>query len=739
MLKAPPAVPAAPRRRLRRIAEMSLAELAWRGRHEASKWFERVARSRFDVDPRALLEDRAPGLADPEMALRVLREQAPRRFFAGVEDRSVADALRERMPDDCRNLADAAARIVVNQRFDLLGYRNLSFGDPVDWHLDPVWTRRSPLVHWGQIDPLDPAQVGDSKIVWELNRHQWMVGLAQAWALTGDERYGDACLESIDHWLAENRPGTGINWASSLEVALRLMAWCWTLLLLRDLPALSGGRLTRILSAVWRHAAHIRRYLSYYFSPNTHLTAEALGLVYAGSIFAEFSDAPHWRDLGARVLIAENTRQISGDGVHFEQSTCYHRYTIEIYLHFLLLADRNGIAVPRQVTEAVARMVDFLIAVRRPDGSIPVIGDADGGTLLPLARRAPHDSRGVFAVAAAVFERPDFAWAAGGAAAEVPWLLGTGGLEIFDAIRPALPEGSASRMFQSGGYAVMRTGWGRDAHQMIVDTGPLGCPASSGHGHADLLSVQCAVFGETCLVDPGTYCYTTEPEWRDFFRGTAAHSTIRVDGLGQSEPAGPFRWTRRPRARLRRWQSTPDFDLLDAESNAFLRLSDPVVHRRRVIFVKPRYWVIVDDLAGLSTHQVELMFQFAPIAVALESNARACARTPNGATLRIAAFASSPIHTALRSGELQPIRGWVSPNYGQRLPAPMVIYSCDAPLPWRAITVLLPDVFGAPAPSLRAIHDEAGLPGGLMFEESGESVRIDEQAVCLDCCRELRR
>ena len=69
----------------------------------------------------------------------------------------------------------------------------------------------------------------------------------------------------------------------------------------------------------------------------------------------------------------------------------------------------------------------------------------------------------------------------------------------------------------------MRTGWNADAHQLIVDVGPLGCPASSGHGHADLLSVQCAIFGEPCLVDAGTCCYTPEPRWRDYFRGTAAH------------------------------------------------------------------------------------------------------------------------------------------------------------------------------------------------------------------------
>jgi hypothetical protein len=707
---------------------MSLAELAYRSRHHAVKWLERVGRRRSAVDPRSLLEAQAPPLADPESARRILRERAPRRFFAGVDDRGAIDVLRERLPHDCHELISAATDIVVNRQFDLLGYRKLSFGDPIDWHLDPVWARRSPLVHWGQLDPLDPAQVGDSKIVWELNRHQWLVGFGQAWALTGDERYADACLDAIDHWIDANPPGTGINWASSLEVALRLISWCWTLLLARDAPALSGARLTKALAAIGQHAAHIRRYLSFYFSPNTHLTAEALGLFYAGTIFPEFSDAWRWRDLGARILIAESARQVSSDGIHFEQSTCYHRFTLEIYLHFLLLADRNKIAVPDEVANRVLRMADFLIGICRPDGSIPAIGDGDGGALLPLVRRAPHDSRGVFGVAAASFMQRRFAWASGGLTPEVLWLSGLAGLDAFGAIRAEQPEGSASQMFASGGYAIMRSGWERDAHHMIVDAGPLGCPAGGGHGHADLLSIQCAVFGEPCLVDAGTYSYTAEPEWRDFFRGTAAHNTIRVDGLDQSEPAGPFRWTRRPGARVRRWQSTPDFDSLDAESDAFLSLPDPVVHRRRVLFVKPRFWIVVDDLAGLSAHHVEMAFQFAHIPVALGSQKWARARMANGSTLWVAAFASSPLHPAIRSGELQPIRGWISPDYGRRQPAPMLTYSCDASLPWRAVTVLLPDrEGGSTPPAVRAIHDAGGFPVGLRFERSGEAVRIDEQ------------
>src|SRR5437867_3690414 len=149
------------------------------------------------------------------------------------------------------------------------------------------------------------------------------------------------------------------------------------------------------------------------------------------------------------------------------------------------------------------------------------------------------------------------------------------------------PASTPSRLFADGGYAVMRSDWGPLGHQLILDAGPLGCGTSDGHGHADLLSIQVAAFGTPYLVDAGTYCYTTDREWRDFFRSTAAHSTVVVDGVGQAIPAGSFRWDGRPRARVRHWRSTTAFDLVDAEHDAYQRLPDPVLHRRRVIFVKP--------------------------------------------------------------------------------------------------------------------------------------------------------
>jgi hypothetical protein len=714
-------------RRLRRLWAMPWTEVAHRGWEGASTWFERVSPPSPDVAPDVWLRSRAPELAYPEAALRLVRDQLPRRFFAGATDAKTVAVLRTRLPGASEAIV-AAADELLEGRFDLLGYRGLQFGDPIDWHLEPVTGRRSPLTHWSRLNALAPDVVGDSKVVWELNRHQWLVRLAQAWLVTGDPRYAAACVHAIDAWRRANPPGMGINWASSLELAFRLMSWCWTALLIRNAPSMTGPWAMQLLVSIGQHAHHISRHLSYYYSPNTHLTGEALGLVYAGTLFPEFHDAEKWRRVGTRVLLAESRVQLFGDGVHFEQSTCYHRYTVEMYLHLVLLARRNGVALPGELLEGVQRMIEYLVAVRRPDGSIPPIGDSDGGVLLPLTPRQAHDSRGVFALAASACERPDFAWAAEGAAPEVLWFMGPSGLEKFDTIRKAPPpDEAASRLFPEGGYGVMRSGWTADAHHLIVDVGPLGCPTSSGHGHADLLSVQGAIFGEPCLVDAGTYCYTLERPWREFFRSTAAHSALSVDGQDQAESAGPFRWHQRPRVRLRSWQSAPDRDVLDAEHDAYARLADPVTCRRRVVFVKPDYWVLVDDVAGAATHAISVAFQFAPtMRVTLVPDGWARAETPRGRVLWVWCLAAGPVQASLTSGSRDPIRGWTSADYGQRHPAPMLVYSATLPLPSRLVTVLLPQATGSASPPLvTPTYDAAGCPTGVRLAAPGRAVRVE--------------
>jgi hypothetical protein len=716
---------------LKKLARMGIAEIADRSRQKATRLVDRVVPG-LGVGGRRLhgLALGGAQAAEGGAALELFRDAAPRRFFPGVETGESTEILGNELPAVAREVI-AVANAVCTRRFDLLGYEGLFFGESVDWHLDPVAGRRSPAAHFSRIDPLDPAQVGDSKVTWELNRHQWLLPLAQAYWLTADRRYAQEAADLVDDWSRANPYGVGLNWSSSLEAAFRLISWSWAFVLIRDAGVLSPQEFLGLIAQVRLHAAHIERYLSRYFSPNTHLTGEALGLFYAGVLFPELPEASRWRKLGRQILIDESRRQIHADGVFFEQATCYQRYTIDFYLHFLILAERNDVAVPADVRARVQRMLDFLLFVSTPDGSMPSIGDADGGWLLPIVRRSPTDPRGTFGVAAALFNRADYLWAAGGAVPEALWLLGPGAWQRMKGLEAKPPAAPPSALFPDGGYAVMRSDWGREAHQLTMDVGPLGCRFSAAHGHADLLSVQCTAFGESHIVDPGTYCYTPDRTWRDYFRGTAAHSTVLVDGEPQARPAGPFAWQAKPAVTIRSWSSTAESDLVDAFHDGYGSLPDPVRHRRRVLFVKPRFWVIVDDLSGGAVHDVELRFQFAADPLDAGDALWVSAAGRRGGGLALAAFADRALTRRVVQGEMSPPQGWISTHYGRRQAAPMVIYGTRGKLPLRITTVLLPfERGGNRRPDVTATHEKGRTI--LVLRESQERIIVTDDTLAVE-------
>jgi hypothetical protein len=694
---------------------MRLTELKCRGSQEAFKWMERVR-------PGALTETVRQ---DPNAFDRFVRN-SDQHFFQGPGDRRMPAALAFHAADHCTQSL-AMANEICRGRFDLLGYCNLDFGDPIDWHLDPVSGRRAPLRHWTRIDPSDYASLGDAKVICELNRHQWFVQLGQAYRLTREKRYAQNLVRYLEAWLRDNPAGMGINWTSSLELALRVIAWSWALVLISDSGAMSPSLFAAVVESVNAHATHIERYLSYYFSPNTHLTGEALGLLYAGILFPQLEGAERWRSIGTRILIDEIERQVLADGVYFERATCYQRYTVETYLHLMILGQRSGIALPAIIGERVKSMLDFLVSVSRPDGSMPSIGDMDGGDLLPLSRNDPQDIRASFSTAAVLFQEPTYAWAAGGLAPETLWLLGASALETFEALRASPPpESESCRVFPEGGFAVMRSGWDRDSHALIFDTGPLGCPVSGGHGHADLLSIQCTIFGQPFLVDAGTCCYAANNELRDFFRGTAAHSSVMVDREDQAKPAGPFAWQSRPAGQLLCWTSNATLAFADAEHDGYRTLADPVTHRRRVIFVKPRYWIILDDLTGAAPHHVEFRFQFAPMDIRIGNSGWTRATLDGECGVLVRAFTTTRLEAEVREGRRSPLEGWVSPDYGQAEPAPALVYSAATQLPMQVATLIwATERLHEDAPRVDLIQDTRGGIAGLVFIDLAETILFE--------------
>lgn len=601
------------------------------------------------------------GGADPAALLADFRARAAPVFPAMDEPADAAATLRALWPGEAQSL-EAAARRALEGRFDLLGHRELSFGDPIDWQLDPLSGRRAPLVHWSRIPYLEYAVVGDHKVVWELNRHQHFVTLAQAYALTGDESFPRALLGQLSAWIDANPPKRGMNWASSLEVAFRAISWTWALYLIRASAELKADVYRRILGMLHVHARHLEVHLSTYFSPNTHLTGEALGLVYIGTHFPELRGAARWVERGEKVLFGELGRQIRPDGVYFEQSSYYHRYTADFYLHLALLRRRPGEALDARLAGALEALLDHTVALMRPDRRWPLIGDDDGGRLVMLKRRDSNDFRDTLALGGALLERPDYCFGAGAPVPELVWLLGSGGPARFERMGMRKPVVPAA--YPDGGYFVMRDGWGVEANYLAVDCGPLG-GLNGGHGHADTLAIEVAARGRPMLVDPGTYTYVATAEDRDAFRSSAAHSTVTVAGRSSSVPATPFRWANRAGATLIRWESNEAWTAFDGSHDGYADLAPPAEHRREILFVPQRAWVVRDTIVSAGRHPFEVRWHAAP-GLELDPADRSCTlREPQGTGLLIAASA----------GALRVEAGWSAPVFGARVASAICVWA----------------------------------------------------------------
>jgi uncharacterized heparinase superfamily protein len=611
------------------------------------------------------------------------RERTSPKFFASFADpEATIDELRRRWPGDEDQIVKCADRILAGY-FDLLGYRNLSFGNPVDWHLEPVAGKRAPLVHWSRLNYLDADLFGDKKITWELNRHQYFVTLGQAYWLTGNERYAQTFVEHVNSWMDQNPPKLGVNWASSLEVAFRSIAWIWALHFFKKSDALTAETFSKLCKFLYLNARHLETFLSTYFSPNTHLTGEALGLFYLGALMPEFKESARWRDKGLEILLAQLPRHVQPDGVYFEQSSYYHRYTTDFYLHLRVLLSNAGAPIPSVLDEKLRLLLDHLMYITRPDGTTPLFGDDDGGRLLSFFAKPPNDFRATLATGAALFERADYKFVAGDAVEEALWLLGPASVARLDQITATEPE-KQSVAFPAGGYYVMRDGWRGDSNYLLFDCGPHGTD-NCGHAHADALSFELAINGRTLLVDPGTYTYTGSKEMRDWFRSSAAHNTLTIDDESSSVSDGPFSWKSIARCECSSWTTEESFDYVSASHDGFMRLSEPAKHTRSILFVKHGYWVVRDVVETSGAHDLEAWFHLDPRVLALpgkNNTVRIVSENSGAPVLQMVAFA--------KNIEWSRENASVSECYGEKKKASVVSISVLAKGSEELVVFLLP-------------------------------------------------
>jgi hypothetical protein len=570
----------------------------------------------------------------------------------------------------------AAERIAAG-RLDVFALEDAYLGRPPRWNRAPKTGIEAALEFGKELDYRDPSRVGDIKYLWEPNRHLQLVTLAQAYRLTGEAKHGVALRTQLESWFDACPWRFGPNWSSSLECGLRLVNWAlaWQLVGGVDSTLFAGPDGDRFrarwLESVYQHAQFVCGHLSLHSSANNHLIGELAGVHAAALAWPHWPRSRQWLELSRALLEREALLQNAPDGVNREQAVSYQQFELDLLLLPMLAARAQGEDFSAAYQARIEAMLEYVASIMDAGGHVPMFGDADDGCAVRLD---PRDSlcrfRSLLATGAIVFGRGDFKAKAGALDDKTRWLVGPGAdraFEALDASRVVLP---VRRAFPEGGYYILGCDYETPREiRLVADAGPLGYREIAAHGHADALSFTLCVGGDEFLVDPGTYAYHTEGEWRAYFRGTSAHNTVRVDGMDQSQSGGNFMWLRKARACCERWSSSGVRDTFEGWHDGYRGLADPVTHRRRIVLDKVARTIAIDDgLEMAGTHDVEIFFHCheectvrpfeGGVELARGDRAiRLCWPDADGAQVR------------LLEGSLDPIAGWVSRRFDRKHPA----------------------------------------------------------------------
>lgn len=466
----------------------------------------------------------------------------------------------------------------------------------------------------------DPFQF-DHNIDWEampnkdpewcfmLNRHRYWIPLVQAGLITKDHSYIKAFEDQISDWIDKNGEMEQKRETTCrlIEAGLRMANWLRVLYMVVDHPSFSDAAFEKMMISMHNHGAYLASRFTNFNLTSNHGIIENHGLYLLSTVLDCFKESSKWRALSEERLLKCIKVQIYEDGLQWEQSTTYH-IEVLMNLYRMVMADKTmGCTTNRTITETVSKMAHGLQGLIKPNGHQPLNGDSDdmdikglvtlGAYLLndELLKYSSND----------ILSYDDF------------WSFGLNGNRALKSIAHKRPS-YLSKAFDCSHNYIMRSSWSEDSRYLRFSSGSMG----GGHGHSDLLHFDVFGYGRDFLVDSGRYTYRSDSKWREYFKNAKAHNTLTIDGEDFSKYEDTWLYSKVARPRGQVWISESDFDYVEASHDGYLNKG--IIHTRKILFIKPYLWIVMDQIDCQGSHTVERYFNFEEKGLCIENNKTIC-------------------------------------------------------------------------------------------------------------------
>lgn len=563
----------------------------------------------------------------------------------------------------------------ITTHFDILGIP-INPAAISNWSFDILTKRRFPAKYAKKIN-IRTGEYGSAKHVWEVNRMLFLPRWALLYKSTGDAYYLTVIMRLITSWVEQNPYLAGINWYSNIEINIRLINWflTWEILQVEEIAG-KDEFFKRFVDETWipsiyQHCKFSYAHPSLHSSANNHLIAEYAGLFIASGKWI-FNESNRWSQYAKQGLEKEIIRQHSGSGINKEEAAEYIQFIADFLLLPLLMGDythNNFSPAYKNKFKAILSYVREFLTIK---GTFPKYGDEDDGRVFVLNKDI-HDNNFMSLLQAGAIYFNDPALITDEAVPDQKNLLlfGEAAVSRLAGIKPQKAL-RLSKFYPEEGHFIFRK---QSAHEKEIychfDAAPLGYLSIAAHGHADALSFILYLDGHPFFVDPGTYCYHTDAEWRRYFVSTRAHNTICISGLSQASFIGPTLWLHHYKTKVKDYHISADHEYVIARHNGYQKYK--VDHTRKLEFFKLEERIVITDYITNTASKkgmIEMPFHLHPNMEYAISDGQAIVSFRDR---KVIMTLDRQMQWSVVKGQSSPYLGWYSDAFYKKSPSPVIM------------------------------------------------------------------
>ena len=540
---------------------------------------------------------------------------------------------------------------------------------PVHWQRDIFSGKEFPLDFSKSINIRKDSEVS-AKNVWEINRLEFLPHIAINYKTTGEERYLQQFVRIIESWYKENPYLLGVNWYSNIEINIRLINWflSWEILNVEELEKKKTGFGNFVrdtwLPLIYQHCRYSYANPSKFSSANNHLISEYAGLFIAASKW-KFKESKEWLKYAKQGLEKEIEKQHS-NGINKEEAAEYIQFITDFFLMAYVVAENTNNCFSVQYKQCIHEIFEYIYEFTDLKTNFPKYGDEDDGKVVCFSSDVHFNNfKSLLTSAAIIFQDARYKSKSAGFDLKNEIFFGENGKNVYDKL-DNIDFDQDSKFYKEEGHFIFRKQENKKEIYLHMDAAPLGYLSIAAHGHADALSVILHINGIPFLVDPGTYSYHVEKEWRNYFVSTMAHNTICIDGKNQAKQLGDTMWMDHYSCKILSIVETGGTESVEATHNGYKN----VKHTRKVGFDRLTDSFLITDRLEVQDNQIHegfLLFHLHPeISIKKGFNNQYKLRHVSGINLSIELDQCG--ETEILYGQIQPVLGWYSDSFMQKCP-----------------------------------------------------------------------